>query len=298
MNMILRLIYHPIINQLLRPVAKLNYALRKKELLSVSGKLDFQTKDIQFSLQTNQTCFVTKYMFYEGFEAYEYNWLFKDLAQNAKCFLDVGANIGLYSVLAAKYNPQIKVHAFEPGLGAVHYLRKNIEGNQISAQVKVHELAMSNQDSQLEFHEAAHPKFPWLKQNLNGSSSLQAEHGRTKSKAYQVHVCRLGSFLAQQQLEQFDLLKLDTEHTEQLIIADSQELLAANRPLIMIEIYPEIADEIQTLLSGWSAYHYLRLERPQLKEINLKELGKHTTHVNYLLVPDEKMTWVSHYISA
>jgi hypothetical protein len=66
----------------------------------------------------------------------------------------------------------------------------------------------------------------------------------------------------------------------------------------MIEIYPEIADEIQTLLSGWSAYHYLRLERPQLKEINLKELGKHTTHVNYLLVPDEKMTWVSHYISA
>ena len=241
--------------------------------------------------------FVTKYMFYEGFESYEYNWLFKDLAQNAHCFLDVGANIGLYSVLAAKYNPQIKVHAFEPGLGAVHYLRKNIEGNQISAQVQVHELAMSNQDSQLEFHEAAHPKFPWLKQNLNGSSSLQAEHGRTKSKAYQVDVCRLGSFLAQQQLEQFDLLKLDTEHTEQLIIADSQELLAANRPLIMIEIYPEIADEIQTLLSGWSAYHYLRLERPQLKEINLKDLGKHTTHVNYLLVPDEKLNWVSHYIS-
>ena len=117
--MLLRLIYHPIINAILRPFAKMSHRMSKKELMSVSGLVSFQTADIRFSLHTNQTCFVTKYMFYEGFEAYEYNWLFKDLAQNASCFLDVGANIGLYSVLAAKYNSKLQIHAFEPGKGAV-----------------------------------------------------------------------------------------------------------------------------------------------------------------------------------
>lgn len=295
--MLLRLIYHPIINAILRPFAKMSHRMSKKELMSVSGLVSFQTADIRFSLHTNQTCFVTKYMFYEGFEAYEYNWLFKELAQNATCFLDVGANIGLYSVLAAKYNAQLQIHSFEPGKGAVHFLRRNIAQNNLQQQVSIHELAMSNQDTQLEFHEAGHPKFPWLQHNLNGSSSLQAEHGRIKETAYKVAVCRLGSFLQQQALSHFDLLKLDTEHTEQLIIADSQDILAANRPLIMIEIYPEIANEIQHLLSKWTAYHYLRLERPELKEIDLSELGLHQTNVNYLLVPQERMHWIEKYLS-
>mgnify|MGYP000116615204 CR=1 FL=1 len=294
--MLLRLIYHPFINAILRPFAKMSHRLSKKELMSVSGLVTFQTDDLQFALHTNQTCFVTKYMFYQGFEAYEYNWLFKDLAQNASCFLDVGANIGLYSVLAAKYNSQLQIHAFEPGKGAVHFLRKNISHNQLQQQVSVHEVAMSNQDSQLEFHEAGHPKFPWLAHNLNGSSSLQAEHGRTKETAYQVAVCRLRSFLEKQALLNFDLIKLDTEHTEQLIIADSQDILAANRPLMMIEIYPEIAEEIQQLLSKWTNYHFLRLEKPALKEIDLKDLGLHPTHVNYLLVPEQRMHWIEKYL--
>ena len=295
--MLLRLIYHPIINAILRPFAKMSHRMSKKELMSVSGLVTFQTGDIRFALHTNQTCFVTKYMFYEGFEAYEYNWLFKDLAQNATCFLDVGANIGLYSVLAAKYNSKLQIHAFEPGKGAVHFLKRNIAQNQLEQQVSIHELAMSNQDSQLEFHEAEHPKFPWLQHNLNGSSSLQAEHGRIKETAYKVEVCRLKSFIQKKELLNFDLLKLDTEHTEQLIIADSQEILAANRPLIMIEIYPEIANEIQDLLSKWTSYHFLRLERPVLKEIELIDLGFHQTQVNYLLVPQERMYWIEKYLS-
>lgn len=296
MHLLLRLIYSPIVNAMLRPFAKFIYKQTGRELFSTSGTLHFRHEQIEFLLATNQTCFVTKHMFYKGVSDYEYNWLFKDLAQNANCFLDVGANIGLYSVLAAKHNPKLEIHAFEPGIGAVHYLRQNILINQLP-QVQIHEVAMSNQDGQLTFHEVSHPKFPWLQHNLNGSSSLQADYGRSKSTSYDVSVCRLQTFLDQHDHPSFDLIKLDTEHTEQLIIADSQAIFSAHRPLIMIEIYPEIADEIQTLLSGWSAYHFLRLERPKLKEIGLMELGKHATNVNYLLVPNEKLTWVSHYIS-
>ncbi|MFM8595685.1 MAG: FkbM family methyltransferase [Flavobacteriales bacterium] len=295
--MLLRFIYLPFINYLLRPLARLRFHKSGKELMSISGNISFSTKGITFRLATNQTCFVTKYMFYNGFEAYEYNWLFKSLAQNATGFLDVGANIGLYSVLAAKYNPQLTIHAFEPGSGAVHFLRKNSTLNRLDAQINIHEIAMSNQDASLEFHEAAHPKFPWLKHNLNGSSSLQAEHGRSKSTAYKVAVCRLSSFLKEHEVSHFDLIKLDTEHTEQLIIADNQDIFAANRPLVMIEIYPEIAHEMQDLLKSWEHYHYLRLEQPFLNPIELQELGTHQKHVNYLLVPTEKISWIEQFLN-
>ena len=109
MSLLYHFIYHSWVNALLRPFAKLFYLASGKELISVSGNIRFSIDSKLFYLSTNQTCYVTKNMFYNGLDAYEYNWLFLDLAKNARCFLDVGANIGLYSVMAAKINPSLKI---------------------------------------------------------------------------------------------------------------------------------------------------------------------------------------------
>lgn len=294
MSLFYRFFYLPGINALLRPFAKLFYQLSGRELMSVSGKIRFKVDAQSFDLCTNQTCYVTKNMFYHGLNAYEFNWIFSDLAKNARCFLDVGANIGLYSVMAAKLNPMLEVHAFEPGKGAVFYLRKNIQVNQLT-NVRIHELAVSDQDASLEFHEATHPKFPWLRHNLNGSSSLQSTHGRIKTSSYQVEVCRLSTFLSQQDVEAFDLMKLDTEHNEHFILRDSSAVIGANRPIIMIEIYPEIAIESQGIIQEWPDYRFFQVSYPKLKEIPLSEVGMNAEHANYLLVPTEKTNWIEKY---
>jgi FkbM family methyltransferase len=296
MSLLSRIIYNSWVNALLRPFTKLFYQLSGKELMSVSGNIRFSVDSKAFYLHTNQTCYVTKNMFYNGLDAYEYNWLFSNLAENARCFLDVGANIGLYTVMAAKINPAIEIHAFEPGKGAVYFLRKNISLNQIS-NVTVHEFAMSDQDAQLEFHEASHPKFPWLLHNLNGSSSLQDTHGRLKTENYKVAVCRLSTFLKQNNVMEFDLIKLDTEHNEHLILADSSEIFKEKRPLIMIEIYPEIAGECQETMKTWSEYYYYQVRYPKLIEISLNDLGLNQEFANYLLVPKEKISWINRFVS-
>lgn len=295
MSLLYRFIYISWVNAVLRPFAKLFYIIFGKELMSISGNIRFSVNSSVFYLHTNQTCYVTKNMFYNGLDDYEFNWLFSNLAENAECFLDVGANIGLYTVMAAKINPTIEIHAFEPGKGAVYYLKENIKLNRIS-NVHVHELAMSDQDAQLEFHEASHPKFPWLEHNLNGSSSLQATHGRLKTENYKVEVCRLTTFLKQNNIISFDLIKLDTEHNEHLILADSSEILQGNRPLIMIEIYPEIAHKCQETLHTWTDYNYYQVRHPKLIEISLKDLGLHQEFANYLLVPKEKTSWIDRFI--
>lgn len=65
-------------------------------------------------------------------------------------FVDVGANIGSYSVLAAKVSGA-RVAAFEPDGGTMNILRRNVELNAIEGLVDLHQQALSHADHDLWF---------------------------------------------------------------------------------------------------------------------------------------------------
>ena len=52
--------------------------------------------------------------------------------KDARCFADVGANLGYFTVLAAKLRPQIPVHAFELDGTLVPLIERNLRFNRIS----------------------------------------------------------------------------------------------------------------------------------------------------------------------
>jgi FkbM family methyltransferase len=56
-------------------------------------------------------------------------------------FVDAGANVGSYSILAAKVCGAL-THAFEPDPGTAASLRRNLKANAIQSAVTVHELAL------------------------------------------------------------------------------------------------------------------------------------------------------------
>ena len=58
-------------------------------------------------------------------------------------FWDVGANIGLYSIYAAKAS-SCKVFAFEPSVFNLELLAKNININNLSLQIAIFPIALSN----------------------------------------------------------------------------------------------------------------------------------------------------------
>ena len=64
----------------------------------------------------------------------------------------------------------------------------------------------------------------------------------------------------------------------------------------MIEIYPEIANECQETLRDWPDYYYFQVKHPKLHEISLENLGLNQEFANYLLVPNEKKSWIHSYI--
>jgi hypothetical protein len=83
----------------------------------------------------------------EGFER-ETSQTLRFFFSRSATFIDVGANYGFYSMLAAFWNPIIQVVAFEPLLPICEGLRRNIALNQLDGRVVCENLALSNQSAQ------------------------------------------------------------------------------------------------------------------------------------------------------
>lgn len=65
-------------------------------------------------------------------------------------FLDIGANVGTYSVLASGVC-KAKTWAFEPDPDAAHALSRNIEVNRLDSLVAVHKVALGASDGEVAF---------------------------------------------------------------------------------------------------------------------------------------------------
>jgi FkbM family methyltransferase len=57
--------------------------------------------------------------------------------------VDLGANIGMFSLFAAKLSPRVQVHAFEPAPGTFALLKRNVLANNLS-NVQCHKCAVSS----------------------------------------------------------------------------------------------------------------------------------------------------------
>jgi FkbM family methyltransferase len=66
-------------------------------------------------------------------------------------FLDIGANIGWYSLIIAKFYKKLKVHSFEPIKKTYNFLLKNIKCNFLS-NVKAYNFGFYDENKKLKFY--------------------------------------------------------------------------------------------------------------------------------------------------
>jgi FkbM family methyltransferase len=300
MNLLLKLIYHPFINRLFRPLAQLIYAISGKKLFSVSGVLTVKYKKVSFQLHTNQTCSVTQELFYNGAENYEFTSLFADLIKNQSVFLDIGSNIGYFTILTNAINPHCKTICFEPSHGALHYLKLNLQENNCTNSILV-DKAVAEIEGTLTFHEVTNKKYPWLKYNLNGSNSLAEQHIKQDHQSYSVQTTTIEKVILENNLTAIDLIKLDTECTEHLILSCSIDAINKYKPIIISEVYPVIESEIEEIVRnkfiGYSIAQY-NTKQDKLISINsFRELSKEDMDRNFVLYPTEKLKQIEKYFN-
>ena len=179
-------------------------------------------------------------------------------------FVDVGANIGIFTVLAAKrVGPSGTVIAIESSPKIFPYLHKNVSLNSLS-NVRVKQCAAYDQCSNLPFYEAPADHF--------GMGSLSPQfHAQPISVVTQT----LDHILEEEKVKRVDVLKVDVEGFEAAVFKGARQLLTGkNPPLIVFEFcdwaearVPEgkVGDAQQVLKEWgyqiWSLSDFLRNKR-------------------------------------
>lgn len=145
--------------------------------------------------------------------------------------IDVGANIGIYAILAAKRTGIAgKVIAFEPAEKAFESLRNNISLNRLP-NVSAVRLGVSDAKKEMIFNVCEDDAY-----NSLGSAPMQKA-----TRSVRINTINLDAFAEEMDLGRVDVLKVDTEGAEYLVFKCAEKLLRKFRPKIFFEFNPYTA---------------------------------------------------------
>jgi FkbM family methyltransferase len=150
------------------------------------------------------------------------------------CFLDVGANTGLYTLMAAAVRPDLVVHAFEPLVTISDILARNIRLNpSTQSRITVHRIALSNVTGEADFFETINPHGL-----LTTSSGLNEAFSRKcgETRLHRAPTITMDDWCAQQNLGDIALIKIDVEGFEREVVLGARNILSSRRPPIGIEL--------------------------------------------------------------
>jgi FkbM family methyltransferase len=157
----------------------------------------------------------------EKYEPYETELILRQ-ARVGDVVVDVGANIGYYTVLLAdKVGKNGKVYAFEPDITNFEILVKNIKENKLKNVVVVN-AAVGSKSGKLKLHKS--------KENF-GDHKL---YGKDKD-IEEVKIIKLDDYLADVKV---DLMKIDTQGWEPEVIGGAMKIIKRDQPIMFIEYSP------------------------------------------------------------
>jgi FkbM family methyltransferase len=143
-------------------------------------------------------------------------------------FWDVGANIGLYSLLAS-HSPKVNVIAFEPNPATVTLLKKNIEINR-RTNIRILDVALSESDGSA--------LFDTVKRNKPIVSAFLTN--KETDSTIEVAIRRGDTLVESGDIPAPDILKLDVEGAEYLVVKGMCNAIKSCR-LVICEVHSQIS---------------------------------------------------------
>lgn len=175
--------------------------------------------------------------------------------RNSRCFIDIGANCGIYTVLGAAINPKVRVVAIEPVPKIYAALANNVAMNNLNSRVTVLNVALGDADGLVPFHEA--------EDSTMGSLALSGYQGQ-QGRVINVRCRTLDSIVEELDAEP-DLLKVDVEGFEHLVLLGGDWVLSKFRPCIVLEANPGDPSEATTEILLKHGYGFQNITDSGLK---------------------------------
>jgi FkbM family methyltransferase len=285
MKFIYRILCVPFVNLLLRGLVKLVRPALPGSMLNfvpVVGKVEVELPGGKpLILQSDGLDWIATLIAWNGLSGFEPDTVnvYLHLLKNARRVFDIGANIGLYALLAAVQRPDCDVHAFEPLPVAYDRMLKNIELNGVR-NLKPVRAAVSNFDGEIPLYVPDKIVVPRSASTLEGF--------RKAKQTLVVPALKLDSYIASNAVGPVDLIKLDTERTEPLVLEGGRQLLERDQSAIICEVLDGENDAaLQAFFANTPYQFYLITDQGLVRKDRIVS-DPARRFANYLFVPQGK----------
>jgi FkbM family methyltransferase len=257
-----------------------------KSYLVFEGTFNVRVEGQSFQMLNGYGREIEAAIFWGGLEKFEGATIlwWKLLAKKSKVNVDVGANTGIYSLLAMTVNPNANILAFEPIERVYDKLASNIALNQNPAKslIRAYCIALSEYSGKGLMYDL--PVEHMYTASLN--KDIHAERGNQMQACTEsVLVSRLDDFLSEHNFGGLDLIKIDVESHEPEVLRGAGEWLARYHPSLIVEIWDnEVGFAVEEVLRACD-YLYFAINdastelRPHITN-DFPEAG----YINYLIV--------------
>ena len=175
--------------------------------------------------------------------------------------LDVGANSGLFTLLAARCDPTVHVHAIEPVARVFSLLQSNVALNGL-ANVTCHRLACSDREGPTTVQVPTDEPVPVMASLLPGWCE-----GSSTDEA--VDAVTVDGMVATHGIDHVEVIKIDAEGSEDAVLRGARTTLGRHRPFVLAEVLRRggLAESVAAVLDG-CAYRPFHLGRRGLRPLS------------------------------
>jgi FkbM family methyltransferase len=198
--------------------------------------------------------------------------------------LDVGANTGLYSLIAVSAHRSARAIAYEPVPEIADLLRANVQVNPQGGRIMVHELAVGDATGTADLH------LPPAQGDgtIETSASLESGFKETIERVVTVEASTLDDAWSAAGHPTVSLVKIDVEGAEPRVLAGAGALVQACRPVLTVEVLAGAAVEAADRLCRDQRYVDVTLS-PQEAVVGHASVLPEPLAPNHLLVPVERL---------
>lgn len=204
--------------------------------------------------------------------------LWVKLCKKAKVIVDVGANTGVYCLIAKALNNNAQVFAFEPVKRVYDKLQYNTGINRFD--IKCFPVALSNYTGKAIVFDTDTEHVYSVTVNKN----LYSKNTRTIET--QIDTITLAQVIEQNSLTRLDLIKIDVETHEAEVLEGFGVYLRTFRPAMLIEILnDEVGARVEKLVAGLGYLFFNIDEKKGARRV--EKIGK-SDYFNYLLCDENE----------
>lgn len=167
--------------------------------------------------------------------------------------LDVGVNRGTMALYLCRLFSDLPIHLFEPIPAQCEYVRARFDR---FPTVAVHQMALSDETGEADFHLADHIGSSSLFTNTGEEAALNSDHATAET--FKVPVARLDDWSAAHGIGHIAGMKIDAQGSEYDILKGAADLLSRDAiDIVMLEWFAiphydgvPLLDDILTLMRG------------------------------------------------